>query len=185
MARSSLKSELLRKATDKSRVLQLVRSVRETSFVTNAQAAPEGVEQGLEAMVLAPPRDRMWDEAWRITEGLITKTGDFAQRNGARFAVVTVPYAIQVHPDPKVRAGLQSRLGVNDLFYPDNRIAALASKNGILAVTLAPEMQPLAQKSGVYFHGFQNVGLGRGHWNAEGHRVAAQIIARRLCEERG
>ena len=51
--------------------------------------------------------------------------------------------------------------------------------------TLAPEMQPLAQKSGTYFHGFDNVGMGRGHWNAEGHRAAARIIARRLCEERG
>jgi hypothetical protein len=189
MARSSLKSEVLRKATDKSRVLQLVRSLRETSFVAsqaslvaNAQAASSGVEQGLEPMVLAPPHDPVWEEAWRITEGLIAKAGDFAKRNGARFAVVTVPYAIQVHPDPKVRAALQARLGVKDLFYPDQRIAALAKKNGITAVTLAPEMQPLAQKSGTYYHGFENVGLGRGHWNAEGHRAAAKIIARRLCD---
>jgi hypothetical protein len=191
MSRSSFKSELLRKATDKSRVLQLVRSLRETSFVTkdasliaNAQAASMGVEQGLEPMVLAPPHDRVWEEAWRITEGLIAKAGDFAKRNGARFAVVTVPYAIQVHPDPKVRAGLQARLGVKDLFYPDHRIAAFARKNGLLAVTLAPEMQPLAEKTATYFHGFDNVGLGRGHWNASGHRAAAQIIARRLCEAR-
>lgn len=192
MARASFKHELLRKATDKSRVLQLVRSLKETSFVSSqaslvpsAQAATAGVEQGLEPMVLVPPRDALWDEAWRITEGLIAKSADFSKRNGARFAVVTVPYAIQVHPDPNVRASLQARLGVKDLFYPDQRIAALAKKNGITAVTLAPEMQPLAQKSGTYFHGFDNVGMGRGHWNAEGHRAAARIIARRLCEERG
>jgi hypothetical protein len=185
-ARTSFKGELVRKATDKVRLLQLARSLKDISFVSHAQAGsqgPQGIEQGLEPVVLAAPRDRLWDEAWRITEGLIAKIGDFSQRNGARLAIVTVPYAVQVHPDPKVRAGLQAKLGVNDLFYPDQRIAAFARKNGLLAVTLAPEMQPLAEKSGVFFHGFDNVGMGRGHWNPAGHRAAAQIIARRLCEE--
>jgi lysophospholipase L1-like esterase len=183
-ARSSFASEALRRVTDRSRLLQLARHVKEHSFIPRAQAAA-GVEQGLEPMVLAAPRDAVWEEAWRITEGLIAKTGDFAQRNGARFAVVTVPYAIQVHPDPRVRAGLQAKLGVKDLFYPDQRVAGAAQKSGLLAVPLAPEMQRLAEKSGAYFHGFDQASLGRGHWNAEGHRAAARIIARRLCEARG
>lgn len=183
--RSSIKGELARKVTDKVRVVQLARSLKDLSFVPKAQAGSQGtqgIEQGLEPVVLAAPREPLWDEAWRITEGLIAKIGDFSQRNGARFAIVTVPYAIQVHPDPKVRAGLQAKLGVGDLFYPDRRIAAFAKRNGLLAVTLAPEMQPLAEQSGTYFHGFDNVGMGRGHWNAAGHLAAAQIIARRLCE---
>jgi hypothetical protein len=181
VARSSFRSELVRKATDKVRLLQFARNLKEVSFVSKAQAM-QGVEQGLEPMVLAAPRDRLWSEAWQITEGLIARTGDFAQRNGARFAVFTVPYAIQVHPDPRVRAGLQTKLGVKDLFYPDQRIAALGKKRGFTAVTLAPEMQPLAEKSNTYFHGFDNVGMGRGHWNPAGHKAAAQIIARHLCE---
>ena len=184
VSRSSFTSAALRRVTERSRVLQLVRSFKETSFFPKARAN-NGVEQGLEPVVLAAPSDPLWEEAWRITEGLIAKTGEFARRNGARFAVVTVPYAIQVHPDPKVRAGLQAKLGVSDLFYPDQRIAGAAKKSGITAVTLAPEMQPLAEKSGAWFHGFERSGLGRGHWNAEGHRAAARIIARRLCEERG
>ena len=183
-SRSSFTSEAVRRVTSSSRLLQLVRHVKENSFIPKARAA-EGVEQGLEPVVLAAPKDPLWEEAWRITEGLIAKTGEFAKRNGARFAVVTVPYAIQVHPDPKVRAGLQAKLGVSDLFYPDQRIASVAKKSGLTAVTLAPEMQPLAEKSGAWFHGFERSGLGRGHWNAEGHRAAARIIARRLCEERG
>lgn len=183
-SRTTFTSEAVRRITDRSRLLQLIRHVKEHSFISTAQAS-NGVEQGLEPMVLAAPHDPLWEEAWRITEGLVAKTGEFARRNGARFAVVTVPYAIQVHPDPKVRAGLQAKLGVGDLFYPDQRIAGLAKKRGLTAVTLAPEMQPLAEKSGAYFHGFERSGLGRGHWNAEGHRAAARIIARRLCEERG
>jgi hypothetical protein len=180
-SRSSFSSEVTRKLTDRSRVLQLARHVKEKPFFPKAQAAPAGMEQGLEVAMLAAPRDALWEDAWRVTEGLIAKTGEFAQRNGARFAVVTVPYAIQVHPDAKLRAALQAKLGVADLFYPDQRVAALAKKSGLLALPLAPEMQAIAEKSGTYFHGFDDASRGRGHWNADGHRAAAGIIARRLC----
>ena len=30
-------------------------------------------------------------------------------------------------------------------------------------------------------HPPSNIGMGRGHWNAEGHRTAAELIARHLC----
>ena len=181
-ARSSFVSETLRRTTDRSRVLQLARYVKEHagSFIPKANANG-GAEQGLEVAVLAAPRDPLWEDAWRVTEGLIVKTGEFAQRNGARFAVVTVPYAIQVHPDAKLRAALQAKLGVPDLFYPDRRVAALAEKGGMLVLPLAPEMQALAEKDGTHFHGFDEASRGRGHWNADGHRAAAAIIARRLC----
>jgi hypothetical protein len=181
-ARSSFASETLRRTADRSRVLQLARYVKEHggSFIPKASANGGGAEQGLELQVLAAPRDPLWEDAWRVTEGLIAKTGDFALRNGARTAVVTAPYAIQVHPDPKLRAALQERLGVPDLFYPDRRVAAVATKNGLIAIPLAVEMQPLAEKTGAYFHGFEG-GLGSGHWNADGHKAAAGIIARRLC----
>jgi hypothetical protein len=180
LARSSFAAEVGRKVIDRSRLIQMARFMKDHSFFPKASAAG-GVEQGLEPAVLAAPRDALWEEAWRVTEGLIAKTADFAQRNGARFAVLTAPYAIQVHPDAKVRAALQDKLGVPDLFYPDRRVAEFAKQRGLLAVPIAPEMQPLAEKSGVYFHGFDNVGMGRGHWNADGHQAAAGIIARRLC----
>ena len=178
---SSLLVQVLRELSDRSRVLQLVRSTRQMSFMSEAYAKPDGVEQGLEPWVLAPPRDRLWAEAWQITEGAIELIQDYATRNGARFMVMTVPYAIQVHPDPQVRVSLQAKLGVQDLFYPDKRIAALAQRRGFEAATIAPELQPLAERTGTYFHGFEQVGMGRGHWNAAGHAAAADLVARRLC----
>ncbi len=181
LGRASAASEGLRALTNHSRVLQLVRAARETPFIRKAQA--EGAEQGLEPVVLAPPAEAAWREAWLVTETLIAMTAEAARRGGARFALVSVPYAIQVHPQRSVREALRSKLGVPDLFYPDARLADFARRQRILAVAIAPEMQQLAEASGAYFHGFGGKDRGRGHWNAAGHSVAAGIIARRLCAE--
>ena len=179
--RASFFSDAVRRTTDKSRVLQLGRFTREHSFIPTAQAA---VEQGLEAAVLAPPRDRLWDEAWRVTEGLIAMTADYAKRNGARFVLVSVPYAIQAHPDRAQRERLQARLGVPDLLYPDRRLAALAGKGGFDAVPLAEGMLRAAHEQGAPLYGFANTRMGFGHWNETGHRVAAELIAQGLCSSR-
>jgi hypothetical protein len=181
-SRTSARSELVRNATDRSRVLQLVRFVREMSFVPKASASQDGgIEQGLEPFVLAPPRDPQWQQAWSVTEQLLARTAELARRNGAGFMMVTVPYAIQVHPEREVREALRAKLGVPDLLYPDSRIAEFAARRGIRALPLAPQMQRLAEEQGAFFHGFAKTGMGRGHWNADGHRAAAEIIAQHLC----
>jgi len=82
---------------------------------------------------------------------------------------------------PSTACLLQAKLGVSDLLYPDRRIAEFSKRSDILALPLAPEMQRLAESSGTYFHGFPQVGMGRGHWNPEGHRAAAGLIAKALC----
>ncbi len=181
--RQSTLFELARGLSDRLRVVQLVRDARHSAppFISEAQAA--GSERGLDLALLAPPREPVWEEAWRITEGAIGRVHNYARRNRARFMVMTVPYSVQVDPDPKVRAELQAKLGVEDLFYPDNRIAALARKRGFEAVTVARVLQPVAEQTGIYFHGFDNAIPGRGHWNAAGHSAAADLVALRLCNK--
>ena len=38
-----------------------------------------------------------------------------------------------------------------------------------------------AMSTGSYLYGFKDSKLGFGHWNDLGHRVAAELIAARLC----
>lgn len=182
--RASAPLELARSLSDYSRVLQLLHAARNVELFPRASAVDAGVEAGLDGAVLVPPRDPSWEEAWAVTERLMARMSDYAQRNGSRFVVVTVPFAIQVHPDRQVREALQTRLGVSDLFYPDRRIEAFARGQGITAIALAYEMQHLAESGRVHFHGFENTRMGLGHWNPRGHRAAADIIARHLCAER-
>jgi len=183
--RTSASAELLRVATDHSRLLQMLRAVRERAPWRRAPAeSAPGMEQGLEPSALRPPEDALWEDAWQVTEALIRKIHDYAAGRGAQFLVVTVPYAIQVHPDPASRRALAERMRLPDLFYPDRRITEFAARNQIAALALAPLMQPLAESSGTFLHGFANSGMGRGHWNRDGHRVAADLIAQFLCESR-
>jgi hypothetical protein len=73
------------------------------------------------------------------------------------------------------------RIGATDLFYPDYRIKAFAEKENIPAIILAPELQAYAEHENVYLHGFPT-NIGNGHWNATGHRVAGELLAKKLCE---
>jgi hypothetical protein len=177
--RSSAFYEIVRALSDYFRVLQFFQSARHVLASRLNGEGPRGTEVGGD--VLAPPRDPSWDNAWVVTERILAAANEFASRNGIQFLVAIVTSQAQVYPDRRVREDLQKKLGVPDLFYPERRMAKFAKKQGIHMVPLAYEMQRLADADRIYFHGFKKVGMGIGHWNENGHRVVAQIIARALC----
>lgn len=145
------------------------------------KAAAAGGEIGLDNEVYAPPKDATWAEAWRVTEGLIGQMRDEVESHGAQFWVATLSTGIQVHPIDSVRQGFVKRLGVDNLFYPDQRIAALCGREHIKVITLAPAMAQYADSHHTYLHGFDGASLGFGHWNIAGNRVAGELIAAALC----
>ena len=183
LRRAAHGSEVLRKLSDHVRLLQLAREIRSGDLIAAAHARSSANEAGLELAVLDEPRDALWKQAWDTTEALIGKMGELASARGAKLAVVTVPYAIEVHPDAALRASLLAKYGVPDFAYPDRRIASFAQRNGLLAIPLAPQMQALAHATGKHLYGAEDRNPGFDHWNALGHRAAAEIIAKRLCAE--
>ncbi|HEX8162546.1 MAG TPA: SGNH/GDSL hydrolase family protein [Pyrinomonadaceae bacterium] len=138
-------------------------------------------EIGIDNLIYREPLNEVWQEAWRVTERLIVEMRDEVGARGARFAVVTLSNGIQVHPSAAAREAFMRRAGATDLFYPDKRVAALGAREGFAVFTLAPELQAYAERNRVFLHGF-GAGLGNGHWNAEGHRVAGELLTRRLCD---
>jgi len=177
---SSALMEFARSVADHSRVLQLIRASTKMAVFPRA-SADTAIEPGLKPAVLAAPRDSSWEDAWTVTERLILAMNEYLRRRGVPLVVVTTPFAIQVHPDRRVREAEQAKLGIPDLFYPDRRLEASARKRGIAVIPLTYEMQRLAESGRIYFHGFPNTRMGIGHWNEDGHRVAAEIIAGHLC----
>ncbi|HCX30879.1 MAG TPA: G-D-S-L family lipolytic protein [Blastocatellia bacterium] len=138
-------------------------------------------ELGTDNLVYLEPENALWSDAWRVTECLLIEMRDEVIAGGAKFAVITLSNGPQVLPDPNSREAFKKRFGITDLFYPDNRIKALGARERITVLTLAPELQEHAQRNNVFLHGF-GVDVGNGHWNAMGHRVAGELIAKKICE---
>jgi hypothetical protein len=138
-------------------------------------------ELGADNLVYLEPVNAVWNDAWRVTEELILEMRDEVNARGARFVVVTLSNGPQVLPDPKLREAFMKRFGITDLFYPDDRIKSLGAREGIPVITLAPELQEFAERNNVFLHGFGE-NIGNGHWNATGHRVAGELIAKKMCE---
>ena len=138
-------------------------------------------EVGLDDQVYSEPSDPLWQEAWRVTEGLIVLMRDEVRKYGADFLVVTLSNKMQVYPDPLVRQAFMKRIGVRTLFYPDLRIKTLGEREGFPVLNLAPKFQLYADQHKIFLHGFHS-NMGGGHWNAFGHRLAGETIAQDLCD---
>ena len=138
-------------------------------------------ELGADNLVYLEPNNPVWNDAWHVTEGLLVEMRDEVARAGAKFVIVTLSNGPQVLPDPKSREAFMRRLGITDLFYPDNRIKLLGARERIPVITLAPELQAFAEHNKVFLHGFGN-DIGNGHWNVTGNRVAGELLAKKICE---
>lgn len=174
---------------DRSRVLQLANRAKNVVIGRADQARARelreiaGNEFGLDANAYRPDAGAAWEEAWRVTEALLVQMRDDVREHGADFIVFTLSNAIQVDPDPGVRAAFMRALGIDDLFYPDRRIRKAGARGGFLAENLAPRMQTYAERTGEYLHGFENSGFGSGHWNEAGHRLAGDLMAESICSK--
>jgi hypothetical protein len=155
---------------------------------SQAQATPaapqDGVaaaeELGVDNVVYREATDPVWNDAWKVTEQLIAAIRDDVQGKGRKFLVVTLSNGIQVWPDPAARDAFIRRVGAKDIFYPDKRIREFCEHENIPVVTLAPAMQKYADINKIFLHGFGE-DMGNGHWNTNGHRVAAELTAQQLC----
>jgi hypothetical protein len=172
---------------ESSRVLQVV---RQAWGVARSSPGRSPVGSGLgdefegnasQRQIYREPTDPAWRAAWELTDRLVLAIRDEATRRGARFAVVTLTNGVQVHPDPGVSGRVKERLGVPDLDYPDRRLRELGDREGFGVLNLAPQARRFAEANRVFLHGFEP-NLGTGHWNAQGHKLAGQLIASWLCE---
>ena len=172
-----------------SRVAQLIYQVsllghqRKQQKIEKTGADIAGFETGLDSNVYKIPSTPEWIEAWRVTEAILGLMQTEIKERGSDLLVVTLSSSIQVNPDAKVRERFKTALGVEDLFYPDRRIADFASRQGIHHLTLAPYLRSWAETNGWCLHGFSNTTPCTGHWNQHGHRAAGERIASWICEE--
>ena len=168
-----------------SRLVQLLNRVRHSWRKSARQQRNVGVpgdELGLRDEVQLPPTTPDWQEAWRVTEGVLGLMRDECRSRDTPFAMVTLTRGIQVTPEREKKENFLRHLGAKDLYYPERRLAEFGEREGIPVLNLAPAMAEQAEKRQVYFHAHHGR-PGVGHWNEEGHRAAGEHIAQWLAGE--
>lgn len=125
------------------------------------------------------------EEEWRVTEATLTELTAMVRLSGAEPWLISTSMAQQVDPDVAARRDVEARLGVPDLFYPERRLATLAAADHVAYVPLAEPLATFAAEQHVYLHGGMNRRTpgGEGHWNATAQRLAARLVAERICRE--
>jgi hypothetical protein len=152
----------------------------QTNTTTPAGDVPAD-ELGTANVIYREPADDVWRDAWLVTERLLAEMNAEVKARGARLYVVTLSNGIQVYPDPAARANFARRVGAADLFYAERRFKGMGERAGFPVYNLAPDLQAYADRGGVFLHGF-GAQRGNGHWNEEGHRVAGELLTRKLCD---
>ena len=190
---NSFKGQLVITLSSYSRLVQLVKEIYlkfSTSKSNHKDVKKEGKsildEYGGTYQQLYNPSSPDWIEAWKLTEDIILMINSEVKNKQKEFIVITLSNSRQVHPDKKYRDEFMESLKIDDLFYPDKRIANLGEKNNFLVFNLAEPMQKYAKKNNIFLHGFENSieewkGKGEGHWNSDGHFVASEIVFNKIC----
>jgi hypothetical protein len=129
------------------------------------------------------PQDPAWQDAWRVTEGLIAQMSREVKERGAQFVVIVLDNDVQALPNPKSRENFMQSIGVTDLSYPNRRVEEFCKSQGIEVLDIAPLMREYAERNNILLHGFGK-DIGNGHWNSAGHAQAAELMTEKVCRMR-
>lgn len=162
-----------------SRILQLI---RKTDIEAKIRQQIEDYEEINIGFYREPAPNSDWEEAWKVTEGLIKLMRDEVYEKDADFMLVTTSDSYQVLPDTARRDWFRNHYNLPDLFYPDRRLRELGQKEDFPVYNLAGPIWNVAKETGRCLHGFDNAISCGGHWNVEGSRVAGEAIADYLCQ---
>ena len=120
---------------------------------------------------------KSWREAVAVTKSLILKFKNTVEEDGARFVLVSLSNAEQVHP--RIREQVNEKYAVTfDYDQPDRMLEEYTKQQGITYLKLMPVFREAHLRTGKDLHGFGS--SGRGHWNENGHRLAAAEILKFL-----
>jgi hypothetical protein len=131
--------------------------------------------------IYLPPTNPKLKEAWLVTEALLATMNREVRAHGAEFWILNMWTSQQVSPDPVTRQQFCHQLGLANLSYPDLRIQALATKEQIPLIVLAPPVAAYTEEHKVFVNGGVLLPPGIGHFNELGHQLAGNLIASQLC----
>jgi hypothetical protein len=162
----------------------LARHVRLYTFLRQAadrwryRATTEAVGMPLDFGVYRAAYTDIWLDAWAVTKSLLKTLDTEVRQHGARLLVVIIPSQVQVHTEYWQKAKeryAQMKYETWDLENPNRWLRKILEEADISYIDLLPRFREhvLRTKHELYIPS-------DGHWNAEGHSLAARAIVEDL-----
>jgi len=120
------------------------------------------------------PADPQITRGYELTSLLLQKMHGLASANGSKLTLVLLPLMVQLS-DAQFAAFAASAARELDAGRPQRMLTGVGRRLGIEVIDLLPGFRKWMASGG------ENLYLERdGHWNREGHRLAARIVAAEL-----
>lgn len=118
---------------------------------------------------------------WRLTHGLVREIHREGAKAGARTAVFLIPLALQVYEEHLDGWLVRNGITPEDILLerPQQIMHEFGTAADVAVIDLLPSFRSAAdgRPGGLHVPG-------DGHWNKEGHEIAAMVVARELIERR-
>jgi hypothetical protein len=164
-----------------NRRMRLYTFLRETRDKLRHKETVAGEGMPLDLNVYSTDYTSAWQKAWAVTEAIIVELNKEVKDQDAKLAIVIVPTELQVYPQrwrEQVQKYANAQAREWNLDKPNQRLISFLKREGIEFIDLLPAFRKQAGLSGKQFYIPND-----GHWNAEGHRLAAQVISSVLLEK--
>jgi hypothetical protein len=116
-------------------------------------------------------------KGWELTQGLVQEMRDEGARVGARTTVMLIPLSLQIYGDVRQRWLEANGVAADRLALerPQERMREIGAALHVETFDLLPAFRKSFKDSGRTLHI-----AGDGHWNSDGHRLAAALVADEL-----
>jgi hypothetical protein len=159
--------------------------IKATYLETPVRSQPSDsiTESPTERMWLRPPSDPVTEEAWQVSEALLTAIDDEVKRNGAEFWISTIGIDMEDNPSPDERLAFLRSHKIADFGYSHRRIRDFAEAHHIAYISLEPRVVEYGERNHLSLRGFFNTSPNEGHWNEYGNLAACEVVAKDLTDK--
>ena len=163
--RNSLLSKIVDRLINHSRIIQLINEAKNT--ISSRPLFGSSHKKDI------PLSSTASQQAWEVTLKLLEAISSEVNKTGAKFAVFSASTPEQLWPNVSSRPP--------NPFGRENKLSRILSDASIPFLPLGPDLQRLADSKSLVLHGFEGQSPGHGHWNSQGHRLAAQVLLPWIC----
>ena len=154
-----------------SRIAQLINSAKNKAAQFEISPKNRNAKKP-SAPPLASPASA---EGWAVTKELLKQMNTEVNAAGSKLMVVSLSSPEQVW--------LKKEQRPKNEFSREKNLAEILSELKVPYIALAPAMQQKADDLNTHLHGFQGQQPGIGHWNENGHELAAELLKKSLCKQ--